>query len=430
MNLFFLTDTFPYGKGEDFILNEIKYLEKSFEKIYIIPVGLMVDVNVKKSFNHYDNIVVLSPPNQRNLYTKDKVRLLDKILWSIKYLTFPLFECLFNKDLYVEFLGVGKKRTYKHLIVILKELLPRIKSRNYFRKQISEDMFCEENIVYSFWFDYSISMFQDILKANHICANIKYVARGHRRDIYENENSLNYLPFRKKYFESLNLLCLSTKDGFFYMQNKYEKYINKLEMIHLGTEDHGYKVNRYNNTCFHIVSCSFCSPVKRVDLIIKALSKLNSTKKIKWTHIGYGIMFNELNKMCKLNLKDKIDYEFIGYLKNQDMIKFYQTHNINLFINVSSSEGLPVSIQEAISFAIPVIATNVGSTQEAVINNYNGLLLNKDFLIEDLTKNIKNFIDMEKEEYNKFCENSRKLWEEEHCAKQNYEKFIRRIKKI
>ena len=39
-----------------------------------------------------------------------------------------------------------------------------------------------------------------------------------------------------------------------------------------------------------------------------------------------------------------------------------------MFINLSSSEGIPVSIMEAQSFGIPVIATNVGGSGEIVVS--------------------------------------------------------------
>ena len=35
-------------------------------------------------------------------------------------------------------------------------------------------------------------------------------------------------------------------------------------------------------------------------------------------------------------------------------------NDFDLFVNMSLSEGIPVSIMEAISFGIPIIATNVG----------------------------------------------------------------------
>ena len=61
-----------------------------------------------------------------------------------------------------------------------------------------------------------------------------------------------------------------------------------------------------------------------------------------------------------------------------------------MFINVSSTEGIPVSIMEAMSFGIPVIATAVGGTPE-IVNNENGYLLSKDPSAKELAEVIQNF---------------------------------------
>ena len=45
-----------------------------------------------------------------------------------------------------------------------------------------------------------------------------------------------------------------------------------------------------------------------------------------------------------------------------------------MFVNVSESEGIPVSIMEALAAGVPVLATDVGGTSELVGEN-NGILL-------------------------------------------------------
>jgi glycosyltransferase involved in cell wall biosynthesis len=47
---------------------------------------------------------------------------------------------------------------------------------------------------------------------------------------------------------------------------------------------------------------------------------------------------------------------------------------VDVFINISMSEGVPVSIMEAQSFGLPVIATDVGGTKE-IMTATNGILL-------------------------------------------------------
>jgi glycosyltransferase involved in cell wall biosynthesis len=64
-----------------------------------------------------------------------------------------------------------------------------------------------------------------------------------------------------------------------------------------------------------------------------------------------------------------------GHVDNSNVLNFYKENYVNLFINLSESEGLPVSMMEAISYGIPIIACKVCGIPEIVINEKTGLLL-------------------------------------------------------
>ena len=66
-----------------------------------------------------------------------------------------------------------------------------------------------------------------------------------------------------------------------------------------------------------------------------------------------------------------------GAFSNREVFDFYKSHPVDFLINVSNNEGIPVSIMEAHSFSIPVVATNVGGTSE-IVNEENGILLPAD----------------------------------------------------
>ncbi len=56
-----------------------------------------------------------------------------------------------------------------------------------------------------------------------------------------------------------------------------------------------------------------------------------------------------------------------GGISNAEVFQFYRDNKVDLFVNASTSEGLPVSIMEAISFGIPSIATNVGGLVKSLL---------------------------------------------------------------
>ncbi len=99
-------------------------------------------------------------------------------------------------------------------------------------------------------------------------------------------------------------------------------------------------------------------PVKRLNILIEALSKVS--KEAHWIHFGDGDLKDELTDLAGRILPENIHWKFAGYMDNKEILKQYKTMEFSVFVNVSESEGLPVSIMEAASFGIPIIATDVG----------------------------------------------------------------------
>ena len=142
---------------------------------------------------------------------------------------------------------------------------------------------------------------------------------------------------------------------------------------------------------FHIVSCSNLVPLKRVDLIIKVIKSIvDRGYSIQYTCIGDGPEQGRLKEMINnYNLNRFV--HFCGRLHNTEVIEIYRKKHFDLFINLSTSEGLPVSIMEACSFGIPILATNVGGTSE-IVEDKNGILVNKDESVESVSSKIQELI--------------------------------------
>ena len=109
---------------------------------------------------------------------------------------------------------------------------------------------------------------------------------------------------------------------------------------------------------------------------------VKSAREIEWLHFGDGILRNELEetRLYKTGIcQTGITYRFMGHYPNEELLKFYTANKVDLFINTSSTEGMPVSIMEAQSFGIPVIATDTGGVKE-VVTEGTGSLLPVDFI--------------------------------------------------
>lgn len=95
-------------------------------------------------------------------------------------------------------------------------------------------------------------------------------------------------------------------------------------------------------------------------------------------------LFFEVVKQTKIKAKVigdnfdnfKVDFPEVYYFENCNNPEIIRTQflSISLLIVSSSREGFPLVIMEAMELGIPVIATDVGSISEHVINNENGFL--------------------------------------------------------
>ena len=122
-------------------------------------------------------------------------------------------------------------------------------------------------------------------------------------------------------------------------------------------------------------------------------------------------------------LPENVVCDFRGYVSNQDLMLEYSNNDYDVFINVSSTEGIPVSIMEAMSFGIPAIASNVGGTNEIVIDGFNGFLIDSDFIVEGVVNKLKHLISISETDYIRLRTNARLFWNQTFFAKDNYKKF-------
>jgi glycosyltransferase involved in cell wall biosynthesis len=63
-----------------------------------------------------------------------------------------------------------------------------------------------------------------------------------------------------------------------------------------------------------------------------------------------------------------------GNVSNDDVLAFYKRYHVDLFVSLSESEGIPVSMMEAISFGIPVLACDLNGIPE-IVNDITGKLI-------------------------------------------------------
>ncbi|MDB0011163.1 glycosyltransferase, partial [Flavobacteriales bacterium] len=243
--------------------------------------------------------------------------------------------------------------------------------------------------------------------------------------IYFEESNYGYLPLRNKIFTQLDNVISISEDGIKYLSVKLNFDTLNIKLSRLGVINVG-KILQKEREELLIVSCSNLIAVKRVHLITKALA-ITRDCKIRWVHFGDGKKKKEIIDYCSRNFSKDINVEFKGRVLNKEVLDFYINNAPDLFINLSSSEGIPLSIMEAMSCSIPVIATNVGGTSE-IVNNENGMLIEKDFNIKEVSEFIKKVYTLNNKEKEVYRNNAYDTWSRLYDADKNYSAFIREIK--
>lgn len=261
---------------------------------------------------------------------------------------------------------------------------------------------------------------------------LRVVSYAHAFEINEAVN--------KQAFFSMNMCKHSGCDEIaFIAKTTQQRYLSKLTTIypHLQTDNVTVKylgseklfpqalAQRSGDGILRLVSCSSAVEVKRIHLIVDALEQSNA--RIHWTHMGGGPLLKQLEQYAqeKLSGKEHITYTFTGALKNSQVHRWYLEEPVDLFVNVSESEGLPVSIMESLSYGVPAIATDVGGTKE-IVTEETGFILPKDFAVNQLTELMEAYGALDEQSKRNYGKQANAFWVENLDATCNAVAFLSR----
>lgn len=106
-------------------------------------------------------------------------------------------------------------------------------------------------------------------------------------------------------------------------------------------------------------------------LIIKSISeKIPRSIKLEYYIVGYGKLKKQILKKIKfLSLQ-----EIVKVIENPTNVSQYYRIS-NVYLSTSLFEGMSNSILEAMSYSLPIIATDVGDNNQIVADGENGFLL-------------------------------------------------------
>lgn len=357
--LLLTTFKYPYANGEPFLTAELPYLKAQFTRIIVQPVmGAPERRDLPDGFE-------LCPPlyqgkDQKAFAIK---ALLDPAVWKI---------ALAERR---QLRRSGYPADWKRLLAWA-AIRNRLEQSEGVRRLLAAT---GPKAAYSYW-GHTPALASGLFAR----AGIPFAIRFHRVDLYEygahnytaGKSPLQSFPWRRDMEAAARLVFISDH-GRDYFGDRWggPGFADQAAVSRLGTPDAGRCRQAPRAGTLVLASCSRITQVKQVHLIARLAAELaRRGHQVEWHHFGTGDDAPSLQAIEDARGQDGLSIHMHGWVENAELMAFYRTTAVDLFVNLSKSEGIPVSIMEAVSFGIPVLATAVDGTPEAVVDGRSGSL--------------------------------------------------------
>jgi glycosyltransferase involved in cell wall biosynthesis len=261
-----------------------------------------------------------------------------------------------------------KRNKWKDVLVTLRDHLKKA-------SLIKENGIPDDAILYSYWAGSGAFIIACLKKLG--IKNLS-LSRLHAFDIYEDGDNHGHIPWRSFVLQQLDSLITISEHGQRYLTKKYPFTQSKTRTITLGIPLREEPLNKAPDAGKQIVSCSWVGKRKNLSGVFDALQNTPGTT---WTHLGDGEDFEDLKN--HVNKPSVLKAQLPGRFSQDGIRSFYREKEITCFISLSTNEGLPVSMMEAMAFGIPVVSTDVGGCAE-IVTPETGVLLPKNYTSEDV----------------------------------------------
>ena len=480
-NLLLFSDTFPYGMAEPFLQQELPYLASRFSKVEIVPLylpeaaaGASAGAIAGSTGAPTGSAAATAAAPHRPL--PDNVSLCKPLLRcnhkSVKgLLRYGLFggrsscggcgssSCGSSSDsrscgssscgggsgsamrggLVRECFRKGAWRSLSKLRVLLSYWL--IMRASLANREVMEHIIARADqgyLFYFYWGDKSV-LILPFLKSFMAAQGRRVplaVMRLHGSDAIEEAKGI--LPFREQVYGAVDYAVPVSGMIESYIKCRYAVQPRNICTFRLGSPEGGRTLSWERGPAgeLHIVSCSNVVPLKRVEYIADAVALLaerlhneggiGDVKSLCWTHIGDGPQRVALEQHIKSRIAaagfpaNLCRVEFKGAMPHREVLEYYRKNHIDLFIHASRSEGGPVVIMEAASFAIPVISTKVGAVDEMIPQEW---IIPVEATPDILVDKVVEYLLLPDGKRLALKEQNRRVWEERWNAERNYAAF-------
>jgi colanic acid/amylovoran biosynthesis glycosyltransferase len=356
-----VTSLYPYGTGEAFVAAELEHLSQCFGNIDLVPI-------------FYEPGSAARPVHQRVDLAYADAR------WGalrLPRVAGALLGALLRYRWVADLGGIlGGPRKLDSL----KELVRALYRARMFERFLAQRERAGEGVdlIYYYWLLPEIQGALAFRKAGG--SSVRIVCRAHGGDLYEYLKPGGYAGLRRSIVAGIDAIYTISEDGLRYLNGRFPGLAARFETARLGVADPGFLNLQPSGGPLSLVSCSFAVPGKRLHLIVDAIAHLlaaDPTLEVRWTHVGDGPLLDAVRARAAGAFAAsgaRGQAVFKGYLTQPALMALYRDEGFDAIVNVSDTEGIPVSLMEAGAVGIPMIATDVGGTAE-IVNAANGVLI-------------------------------------------------------
>ncbi|MBK9059423.1 MAG: glycosyltransferase [Flavobacteriales bacterium] len=366
--LWLFTIRFPFGHGEAFLENELPILAQGFERVRLFPLlpggeqrPLPPGVEVERLFSE-----------------EEAYRPLAK--WRI----------LMGLPRVLKVWMQGKRSApspevfAKHRARFQSQLWQALERERLLHVRIAAQYDPSRIRLYSYW----TSDWATVLGLWKLRdPRVRFVSRMMGFDMFDHRAPGHWQRFQAFHVGQVEHVFVIAEAGLAHMHERFPEVTEKFSISYLATTDNGLGPWGPAEE-LRIVSCSNFVELKRVPLIAEALHHVQGP--VHWTHFGDGPERARVEVAVK-TLPPNIKVDLMGSRPNAEVIAWYKTNPVDVFVHASYTEGgAPVALQEAASFGIPLVAADAGGVRE-IVNEATGVLLPNALSAEQLGETLDRF---------------------------------------
>lgn len=347
------TMRYPFGLGEAFLENELPVLCRHHARVTIVPqfaegTPRSVPANAR---------VITMPEAAFGRATPAELLRFGRRAWG-------LWRSL-RED------GPPPGELHRQRGLLRSRLLQAVHRAAALERLLKQEQAIGRVRLYAYWsHDWAIAL--ALLRAGD--PRVRFISRAHGFDLYRHQHASGWIPFQAYIMRHVERIWAVSTAGLDYLRTTYPSKAHLFGLSMLGTTDHGENpwVPPFP---LRITTCSYIIPRKRLLGWVEVLRHVSVP--VEWTHFGDGPERAALEARIA-GFPPHIRVELKGHRSNAEVMAWYRTNPVHLFVLFSPLEGgVAVAAQEAASFGIPLLVTDSGGVRD-LVNDHTGRLLPRD----------------------------------------------------